>query len=62
MRKGKPAKPPGRVTVTVECVGCGGRREIGPGEVPPGEVPHCEKDYLPMVAVAATARLPRDPR
>jgi hypothetical protein len=48
-----------KVTVTAECVQCGARREIGPGEVDPGDVPFCEKCYMPMVCVSATARRQR---
>ena len=42
-------------SVTVQCVGCRARREVGPGEVPLGEVPLCGLCLLPMVAVKASA-------
>lgn len=46
-----------RQTVTVECVTCKSRRDIGPGEVEPNDVPSCLKCYSPMVAVSAQGRL-----
>lgn len=42
-----------KVVVVAKCVGCGNKREIGPGEVPKGDVPICEKCFMPMVAESA---------
>jgi hypothetical protein len=39
------------VTVTAKCVSCGTHREIKAGEIPQGDHPHCQKCYMPMVAV-----------
>lgn len=44
------------VTVTVKCIGCGAKKEIGPGEIPEGEVPFCEKCFNPMIPVSAEAK------
>lgn len=46
--------------VTVECIGCKARREVGPGEIPAGEVPMCSLCLLPMVAVRATRKSKKD--
>jgi hypothetical protein len=50
--------------VTVECVGCKRRKDIGPGEVSGIGVPMCDHCYMPMVAVSALVRTeamrPRD--
>jgi len=45
-----------QVTVTAECVVCGSRRDIKPGDIPAGETPFCEKCYSPMIAVKASAK------
>lgn len=40
------------MTVTVKCVVCGKKKEIGPNEIPKGEVPMCEC-FNPMIPVSA---------
>lgn len=40
-------------TVLCECVLCGTRKNVGPGDVEPGNTPVCDKCFGPMVAVAA---------
>lgn len=40
-------------SVTVKCIGCGSKKEVGPGEIPKGEVPMCDKCFNPMIAVSA---------
>lgn len=40
-------------SVTAKCIGCGAKRQIAAGEVLPGDHPHCEKCFMPMVAVGA---------
>lgn len=42
--------------VIAQCVACGARREIKPGEVPKGGMPTCDKCYCVMVAVEAKSR------
>ena len=51
----KKAKPKPTVTVRVECVQCGARKDIGPGDVEPGMVPLCDKCYGPMATISARA-------
>lgn len=46
----------GYARVTVECVTCGRRKEIGPEDVAPGDVPSCDKCLSPCVAVKAEVR------
>lgn len=41
------------IKVTVKCVGCGAKKEIGPGEVGANDVPMCDKCLMPMVAMSA---------
>lgn len=41
--------------VTVKCISCGKKRDVGPGEIPAGDVPTCDDCYMPMVAVKATS-------
>ena len=43
------------VKVTVKCIGCGKKRDIGPGEIEPGDHPMCGSCYMPMVPVKASA-------
>lgn len=50
-------KEPKATTVTAQCVACNARREIEAGEVGPEGVPMCDKCYMPMVAVRASAQL-----
>jgi hypothetical protein len=38
-------------TVTVKCVGCGARKEIPLT----AEAPLCDKDFMPMIVVKASA-------
>jgi hypothetical protein len=42
--------------VVAECVGCGHRKSIHPGEVPEGDQPMCPLCFMPMVAVEAKGR------
>jgi hypothetical protein len=46
-----------RLTVTVECMRCRERRDIGPGEIPVDEVPMCPTCWMPMVPVEARAEV-----
>jgi hypothetical protein len=39
------------ITVTVQCVMCKARKEVGPGT----DLPMCDKCFNPMVAVRAEA-------
>ncbi len=40
--------------VVVKCMGCGTKRNIGPGEIAESDHPMCERCFMPMVAVSAT--------
>jgi hypothetical protein len=43
------------ISVTVKCVMCGSKREIGPNEETRFSVPMCPNCFSPMVAESATA-------
>lgn len=55
MSKTKPPKP-ATVSVRVRCMMCKTERDIGPNDVKPGDHPMCEKDFMPMTPIEASAR------
>jgi len=41
------------IKVTVQCIQCKEKKDIGPGEVEEDDVPMCQKCFMPMVPVEA---------
>jgi len=51
-----PKKKKNEVVLTVQCVGCGKKRDIKPGEIADNDFPMCDLCYLPMMPKQATLK------